>query len=196
MGKDIKDGTDMTIGVDLGDKWSRLCVLDEHGEVCEEGRIATTADAMRKRFRTEAPCRIVIEVGTHSPWVQRVLQELGHKVITAHTQSVRLIYGGTNKKDRLDAERLARLARVDPKLLHPIQHREGSTQADRAVIRSRYVLVGCRTKLINHSRGMVKSMGGRLPTCYGGLLPQAGTRSPSERAEAGVAAGAGRPSRR
>ena len=155
MDKVIKDGTDMTIGVDLGDKWSRLCVLDEHGEVCEEGRIATTADAMRKRFSTEAPCRIVIEVGTHSPWVQRLLQELGHEVITAHTQSVRLIYGGTNKNDRLDAERLARLARVDPKLLHPIQHREGSAQADRAVIRSRYVLVGCRTKLINHARGMV-----------------------------------------
>ena len=172
MDKVIKDGTDMTIGVDLGDKWSRLCVLDEHGEVCEEGRIATTADAIRKRFSTEAPCRIVIEVGTHSPWVQRLLQELGHEVITAHTQSVRLIYGGTNKDDRLDAERLARLGRVDPRLLHPIQHREGSVQADRAVIRSRYVLVGCRTKLINHARGMVKSMGGRLPTCTADCFPK------------------------
>jgi transposase len=172
MDKVIKDGTEMTIGVDLGDKWSRLCVLDEHGEVCEEGRIATTAEAMRKRFSTESSCRIVIEVGTHSPWVQRLLKELGHEVITAHTQSVRLIYGGTNKNDQLDAERLARLARVDPKLLHPIQHREGSTQADRAVIRSRYVLVGCRTKLINHARGMVKSMGGRLPTCTADCFPK------------------------
>ena len=75
MDKVIKDGTEMTIGVDLGDKWSRLCVLDEHGEVCEEGRIATTAEAMRKRFSTESSCRIVIEVGTHSPWVQRLLRE-------------------------------------------------------------------------------------------------------------------------
>ena len=165
MGDVIKDGTGMTIGIDLGDKWSQLCVLDEHGKICEEGRIATTADAMRKRFRTEAPCRIVIEVGTHSPWVQRLLQELGHEVITAHTQSVRLIYGGTSKSDQLDAERLARLARVDPRLLHPIRHREGSVQADRAVIRSRHVMVDCRTKLINHARGMVKSLGGRLPTC-------------------------------
>jgi transposase len=162
----------MTIGVDLGDKWSRLCVLDEHGEVCEEGRIATTAHAMRKRFSTEAPCRIVIEVGTHSPWVQRLLEELGHEVITAHAQSVRLIYGGTSKDDRLDAERLARLGRVDPKLLHPIRHREGSAQADRAVIRSRYVMVGCRTKLINHARGIVKSMGGRLPTCSADCFPK------------------------
>jgi len=112
-----------------------------------------------------APCRVVMEVGSHSPWVQRLLGELGHEVITAHTQAVRLIYGGTTKNDQLDAERLARLGRVDPKLLHPIRHREGSAQADRAVIRSRHVLVGCRTKLINHARGIVKSMGERLPSC-------------------------------
>jgi len=165
MDKVSKDGSDMTIGVDLGDRWSRLCVLDEHGEVCEEGRIATTVHAMRKRFSTEVPCRVVIEVGTHSPWVQHLLQRLGHDVITAHTQSVRLIYGGTSKDDRLDAERLARLARVDPKLLHPIRHREGAVQADLAVIRGRHVLVGCRTKLVNHVRGIVKSMGLRLPRC-------------------------------
>jgi transposase len=172
MDKVSKDRTDMTIGVDLGDKWSRLCVLDENGEVCEEGRIATTAHAMRKRFSTEAPCRVVIEVGTHSPWVQHLLQGLGHDVITAHTQSVRLIYGGTSKDDRLDAERLARLARVDPKLLHPIQHRRGAAQADLAVIRGRHVLVGCRTKLVNHVRGIVKSMGARLPRCSSESFPR------------------------
>ena len=114
-----RDGAGMTMGVDLGDRYSQLCALDEHGEVCEEGRIATTARAMRKRFEGMARCRVVIEVGTHSPWAQRLLEELGHEVITAHTHSVRLIYGGKNKNDRLDAERLARLARVDPKLLHP-----------------------------------------------------------------------------
>ena len=143
MEEATRDGAGMTIGVDLGDKYSQLCVLDERGEVCEEGRIATTARAMRKRFEGMARCRVVIEVGTHSPWVQRLLEELGHEVITAHTQSVRLIYGGKNKNDRLDAERLARLARVDPKLLHPIRHREGSAQADRAVLRSRDLLVAC-----------------------------------------------------
>ena len=165
MGEVTRDGAGMTIGVDLGDRYSRLCVLDERGEVCEEGRIATTDRAMRKRFEGMARCRVVIEVGSHSPWVQRLLEELGHEVITAHTQSVRLIYGGKNKDDRLDAERLARLARVDPKLLHPIRHREGSAQADRAVLRSRDTLVTCRTKLINHTRGVVKSMGARVPSC-------------------------------
>jgi transposase len=162
MGEVTRDGAGMTVGLDLGDRYSHLCVLDEHGEVCEEGRIATTAPALRKRFEGMARCLVVIEVGTHSPWVQRLLEVLGHEVITAHTQSVRLIYGGKNKNDRLDAERLARLARVDRKLLHPIRHREGSAQADRAVLRSRDALVTCRTKLINHTRGVVKSIGARL----------------------------------
>ncbi len=148
MEEHTREGSGLTIGVDLGDRYSQLCVLAERGEVCEEGRIATTWRAMRKRFEGMWRCRVVIEVGSHSPWVQRLLEELGHEVITAHTQAVRLIYGGTTKNDQLDAERLARLGRVDPKLLHPIRHRKGSVQADRAVIRSRHVLVGCRTKEI------------------------------------------------
>ncbi len=153
MEEHTREGSGLTIEVDLGDRYSQLCVLDEQGDVCEEGRIATTSRAMRKRFGGMPRRRVVIEVGSHSPWVQRLLEELGHEVITAHTQAVRLIYGGTTKHDQLDAERLARLGRVDPKLLHPIRHREGSAQADGAVIRSRHVLVGCRTKLINHTRG-------------------------------------------
>jgi len=165
MKKDIKVESGLTVGVDLGDRWSRYCVLDKHGQILKEDTIATTARALRKRFGDLNASRVVIEVGTHSPWVQRLLQELGHETITAHTQSVRLIYGSKDKNDQLDAERLARLARVDPKLLHPIQHRGGTTQADRALLRSRNELVECRTKLVNHARGIVKSIGGRLPSC-------------------------------
>jgi transposase len=165
MKKDTKAGSGMTVGVDLGDRWSRYCVLDEEGQVLEEDTIATTARALRKRFSDLPAARVVIEVGTHSPWIQRLLRELGHETITANPRYVRLIYGSRNKNDQLDAERLARLARVDTKLLHPIQHRGGTAQADRALLRSRNALVECRTKLVNHARGMVKSIGGRLPSC-------------------------------
>jgi transposase len=126
MKKDTKAGSGMTVGVDLGDRWSRYCVLDEEGQILEEDTIATTAQALRKRFSDLAAARVVIEVGTHSPWIQRLLQELGHETITANPRYVRLIYGSRNKNDQLDAERLARLARVDTKLLHPIQHRGGT----------------------------------------------------------------------
>jgi transposase len=165
MKKDIKAGSGLTVGVDLGDRWSRYCVLDEHGQVLEEDTIATTGQAFCKLLSDRPGARVVIEVGTHSPWVQRLLQEFGHETITANPRHVRLIYGSRNKNDQLDAERLARLARVDPKLLHPIQHRGGAAQADRALLRSRNALVECRTKLVNHARGIVKSIGGRLPSC-------------------------------
>ena len=123
MKKDIKTESGLTVGVDLGDRWSKYCVLDEQGQVLEEDTVATTGRALRKLFSDRAAARVVIEVGTHSPWVQRLLQELGHETITANSRYVRLIYCSRNKNDQLDAERLARFARVDPKLLHPIQHR-------------------------------------------------------------------------
>ncbi len=165
MRKDIREESGLTVGVDLGDRWSRYCVLDAKGQILEEDTIATTGQAFRKLFGDRSAARVVIEVGTHSPWVQRLVQELGHETITANPRYVRLIYSSRNKNDRLDAERLARLARVDTKLLHPIQHRGGTTQADRALLRSRNELVECRTKLVNHARGIVKSIGGRLPSC-------------------------------
>lgn len=165
MKEDTRDGPGLIVGVDLGDRFSRYCVLDQKGQVLEQDSVATTGKAFRKLFGDRPAARVVIEVGTHSPWVQRLLQELGHETITANPRYVRLIYSSGSKNDQLDAERLARLARVDPKLLHPIQHRGGAAQADRALLRSRNALVECRTKLINHTRGIVKSMGGRLPSC-------------------------------
>jgi transposase len=155
----------MTIGIDLGDKVSRVCVLDEAGEVSEESRLRTTEAAIRQRFTGLPRARIAFEVSTHSPWVQRVLAELGHETIVANATQVRLIAGNDRKDDRIDAERLARLARVDPRLLSPIEHRGVEIQRDRAVVRSRDALVRCRTLLVNHVRGVVKATGARLGSC-------------------------------
>src|SRR5215203_3907797 len=158
----------MTVGIDLGDKYSHLCLLDnESGEVLEEGRLRTTPEALRRRFSSEQqPLRIAIEAGTHSPWVSRVLeQECGHKVLVANPRKTKLIYSDKRKTDEIDAENLARLARVDPKLLYPLKHRGESSQAHLAIIRSREALVGTRTQLVNHVRGAVKSFGARLPKC-------------------------------
>jgi transposase len=157
----------MTAGLDLGDKYSYLCLIDQHsGEVMEEGRLRTTPEAFRRRFASERPpMRIAIEAGTHSPWVSRVLEECGHEVLVANARKVRLIYANKRKTDEIDAENLARLARLDPKLLYPLKHRGEDSQAHMAIIRSREVLVGARTQLVNHVRGAVKSFGARLPKC-------------------------------
>jgi transposase len=157
----------MTAGLDLGDKYSYLCLIDsQSGEIIEEGRLRTSPEAFRRRFSSEEPpMRIAIEAGTHSPWASRVLEECGHEVLVANARKLRLIYANKRKTDEVDAENLARLARVDPKLLYPLKHRGEDSQAHMAIIRSRQALVDCRTQLVNHVRGAVKSFGHRLPKC-------------------------------
>jgi transposase len=157
----------MTAGLDLGDKYSYLCLLDQADrQVVEEGRLRTTPEALRRRFASlEQSLRIAIEAGTHSPWVSPLLEECGQEVLVANARKLRLIYANKPKTDEVDAENLARLARLDPKLLYPLQHRGENAQAHIALIRSREALVGCRRQLVNHVRGTVKSFGGRLPKC-------------------------------
>ena len=119
--------TQRTIGVDLGDKHSNFCELDETGAVLEEGRFPTTAAGVKRRFEHLPPTRIALETGTHSPWVARLLLACGHEVLVANPRKLRLIYQNDKKSDRVDAESLARLARVDPHLLAPIHRRSLET---------------------------------------------------------------------
>jgi len=155
----------LTIGLDLGDRSSWYCVLDEAGKVRLEQRVSTTAKAMREVLSRMPHSRIALETGMHSPWVSRLLSELGHEVIVAHARKVRLIGESRCKDDRLDAQTLARLARIDPQLLCPIKHRSAKAQADLAVIRARAGLVRARTALVNTARGLAKSYGERLRGC-------------------------------
>jgi transposase len=127
----------LTIGLDLGDRSSWYCLLDEVGEVLQEQKLGTTPTAIRGVFGVMPHCRIALETGTHSPWVSRLLSELGHEVIVAHARKVRLIGESRKKDDRLDAQTLARLARIDPQLLCPVKHRSAKAQADLTVIRAR-----------------------------------------------------------
>jgi transposase len=155
----------LTIGLDLGDRSSWYCVLDEAGNVLVEQRLSTTAQAMREVFGAKPCSRMALETGMHSPWVSRLLSELGHEVIVAHARKVRLIGESRRKDDRLDARTLARLARIDPQLLCPVQHRSAKAQADLTVIRARAGLVRARTALVNTARGLAKSYGERLRGC-------------------------------
>ncbi len=153
----------LTIGIDLGDKHSHVCVLDAEGTIVEESRLQTKLAAFQQRFGGLPTARIAIEAGTHSPWANALLRDLGHEVFVANPRKVRAIYDNDNKSDRVDAEQLARFARMDPKLLSPIAHRSMAARADLAVLRSRSALVNARTQLINHVRGSTKPFGVRLP---------------------------------
>lgn len=155
----------LTIGLDLGDRNSWYCVLDEVGQIQLEQRVRTSAKGLQEAFGGMPRSRIALEIGTHSPWISRLLKELGHEVIVANARKVRLIGESRKKDDRLDARTLARLARIDPELLYPVQHRSAQAQADLAVIRARAGLVRARTSLVNTARSLTKSYGERLRGC-------------------------------
>src|SRR5438067_4848071 len=155
----------LTICLDLGDRSSWYCVLDETGEVLLEQKLSTIPKTMREVFGEMPRSRIALETGMHSPWVSRLLSELGHEVIVANARKVRLIGESRKKDDRLDARTLARLARIDPQLLYPVKHRNVQAQADLMMIRARAGLVRVRTGLVNTARGLSKSYGERLRGC-------------------------------
>lgn len=155
----------LTIGLDLGDRVSSWCALDEQGEVIARDVIGMTREAIEGFFKQLPAILVALEVGTHSPWVSRLLEGLGHEVIVANARQVQLISQSSRKKDPRDAEFLARLARADRKLLAPIQHRGETAQADLMAVRVRAQLVELRTRAINSARGLVKSFGQRLPKC-------------------------------
>jgi transposase len=155
----------LTIGLDLGDCNSWYCVLNEAGQIQLEQRVRTNGKALREIFGAMPRSRIALEIGTHSPWISRLLSELGHEVIVANARKVRLIGESRRKDDRLDAQTLARLARIDPELLYPVKHRSARAQADLMMIRARAGLVRARTGLVNTARGLAKSYGQRLRGC-------------------------------
>jgi transposase len=164
QGRNISRQT-LTIGLDLGDRNSWYCVLDEAGQIQREQRVRTNAKGLQEVFGAMPRSRIALEIGTHSPWISRLLSELGHEVIVANARKVRLIGESRKKDDRLDAQALARLARIDPELLYPVKHRSAQAQADLMMIRARAGLVRARTGLVNTARGLAKSYGERLRGC-------------------------------
>jgi transposase len=160
----------LTIGLDLGDRTSHYCILNEAGDVVLEHGLSTTPKGIHQVFNRIPRSRIALETGTHSPWVSRHLTQLGHEVIVAHARNVRLIGESSRKDDQLDARTLARLARIDPGLLGPVRHRSAQAQIHLTVIRARATLVSARTALVNAARGLTKSYGERLRKCGSGQM--------------------------
>ena len=157
--------TNVTIGIDLGDKNHEVCVLNMDGEMVERFAVKNTKKQLQKEFKRFLAPVIAIETGTHSPWVSRELTAMGARVLVGNARKLRAIWARSQKTDVRDAEMLARIARFDEKLLYPIHHRSEQAQVDLETIKARDALMNARTSLINHVRGVVKSLGERLPAC-------------------------------
>ena len=76
----------LTIGLDLGDRNGWYCVVDEGGKIRLEQRVRTSAKGLQEVFDGMPHSRIALEIGTHSPWISRLLSELGHEVIVANAR--------------------------------------------------------------------------------------------------------------
>jgi transposase len=128
---------EMTIGIDLGDVWSHYCTLNQESEVVDRGRFRTTPSGVERWFTDLPPVRIAMEAGTHSIWISQQLQEMGHEVIVANVREIRAISHGDRKSDQVVAEKLARFARLDPKILRPIaiSDRPTETRLQRSIVR-------------------------------------------------------------
>ena len=155
----------ITVGMDMGDKNHSVCVLDAESEVQERTSVTNTARAIQKYFSKLPSCRIALEAGTHSGWISRILEGMGHEVLVGNPRKLRVIWDSDEKDDDRDAEMLARIARFDPHLLYPIHHRGQEAHSDLAVIKARDMLVKSRSILIAHARGAVKALGQRISSC-------------------------------
>jgi transposase len=161
-----------TVGLDIGDEYTHAAVLNSDGAMLMEERMRTREPEMRKWLSSGPAALVALETGTHSRWIAQVARQCGHEVIVANARELRLIYGGTNKHDRMDARKLARMARVDPELLKPVKLRGERQQSDLAMIGARELLVNMRSKAINMVRGTVKAAGTRVEACGSGSFPQ------------------------
>jgi len=162
----MKKAIRFVIGMDLGDRWTSVSVLDRRtGEETESTRVRTTREAMDAFFAGRGRCRVVMESGTHSPWTSRAASRRGHDVIVADARRVRAIWDSPKKNDRRDALLLAQMGAAPGGLLKPVRHRGERAQSELAVLRARECVVDARTALINAARGAVKAFGHRLPAC-------------------------------
>lgn len=151
-----------TIGLDLGDRKHAVCVLDAKGEIFKQESITNTRESLTALSKRHRGALMVMEVGMQSPWISRFLKDLGHRVLVANPRKVRAIYQNDRKSDRKDAEMLARIARSDEKLLHPIEHGTEEMQLDLLQIKLRDNLVRRRVDIISSVRFTLKSLGIKL----------------------------------
>jgi transposase len=165
------------IGMDLGDKKNVVVVFDEEGKEVVQTGITNTAPQVQKFFAKHPGSVVVIEAGTHSPWISRLLSGMGHEVCVGNPRKLRAIWDADDKSDERDARILAMMYRLEPRLLHAIQHRGEQAQADLETIKARDALVRMRASLVNHARGTVKGLGHRLPSCS---VEAFGARAPAQ----------------
>jgi transposase len=155
----------ITIGMDLGNRSHIVVIIDDQGNEIECRQVVNTKVSMKRFFRRFGGATVAIEAGTHSPWISRLLEDLGCRVYVGNPHKLRVIWDSVDKSDARDARMLAMVCRLEPKLLWPVRHRNAKAHSDLELIKARDMLVKTRVGLINPVRSVVKGIGERLPKC-------------------------------
>jgi transposase len=158
--------------MDLGDKTSEVFILDATGDRGKRAQVKMDRKSLTEFFGEQEPLVVALEVGTHSPWVSRLLMKQGHEVVVANPRNLPMITRSNKKNDRTDAEMLARLVRVDRKLLSPVEHRSAEEAGELLTVKARALLVRSRTQQVNFVRQTVKSAGVRIAACSTEVFPE------------------------
>ena len=164
MPKNTQPRSSPTIGLDVGDRVTHVCVLDGQRGVVQRSRCATRREALLSALAPYADARVILEAGSQSPWLAAALRKAGFAVQVADPRRVALISQDPRKTDRRDAEVLARLGSALPELIGSVHHRDERTQADVSVLRARDQVVAMRARVILQIRGLHKALGHRLPS--------------------------------
>lgn len=162
MTKRTQNSSQLTIGMDLGDRNCEICVLGPDHRILEEASIPTSRESFADFFGRFPGARVVFEVGSQSRWVQPFLRGLGLEVLAADPRQIKLITQSRRKNDQRDAFILARAGQGLPELLCPVEHRSEEAHADLALARTRDLLVRTRTQFVNRIRALVKTTGDRI----------------------------------
>ncbi len=179
------------IGIDLGDIQHAVCVTDKDGKILKESPLANRRDSLEELAAEYPNALIAMEVGTHSPWISRLLEDCGAEVLVANPRKLRAIYTNERKCDSLDAKMLAKLARLDPELLHPVQHNSEEAQRDQLAIKLRDTLVRQRVNIMASVRGTLKSLGIRFKSSCSPCFSQYAREALKQHAELSAAVAPG-----
>ena len=169
----MDEDTAVVVGLDLGDRRSHMHAVARDGRrVVRRQSLTTDRKGLAQGFHGLPRCRVVVETGTHTPWVAEHLVALGHEAMVVNARDIAYIYRSTRKDDRVDAQKLAMLGLMDPPLLRPVRSRSLTAYEDLALVRQRTVLVRARSQLVNATRGMAKTLGDRVQRCSTEAFPQ------------------------
>lgn len=156
--------SNLTIGLDVGDKKTHFCAVDAERRVVSRGSFSTTREALELAMAAFPGAAVVLEAGSQSPCMSRVLRSLEYAVQVADPRRVELISKDPRKTDRRDAELLARMGSAMPEIMGFVHHRGERAQAHLSIVRARDLVVRQRTMAVQQTRSICKAFGVRLPT--------------------------------